>query len=912
MSTRKASKFVIILWSVLMPSASTSPAIPLARPAEFLYPYRTSFSPMKQYIPNLKSLAFAAVAVLTISFAFGQEEGQAIPAAVMQKKAAEQKPPEKKPGDLKKYDEVITKEAKTQPGLFKVHRIDEKVYWEIPADKLGRDLLWQAEIAELPASVGFPGTPAGTSVLKFTRRNNKLLLRTPDYSVRSAANDGTDVAIRANAVEPVIMQFDILTEGENKSAVIDVTPLFTTDPGELSVKGAIGMSGADPNRSYVDKVKAFPNNIETRSFITFMPGGPRGFFGGPSGPASVTVHYSLDLLPEKPMMGRLKDSRIGFFTTDFDEFGRPENRVTQRRYITRFRLEKKDPNAEVSEPVKPIVFYLSREVPFKWRQHIKKGIEDWQPVFEAAGFKNAIIAKDAPSVKEDPDWDPEDLRYSVIRWAPSRTENAIGPSIQDPRSGETISAHVIVWNDIVKLAEEWYFAQAGAVDPVAWRLPLDDAKLGSLVQTIVTHEVGHTLGLEHNFKASTAYTIPQLRDKGFMKTHGVSASIMSYSRFDYVAQPEDNVPEMRNLIGPYDYFAIHYGYAPIADAKTPDAEKPTLDKWLSQQVADSSLRFGNYVYYGVDPTTQMENISNDPVEAARLGFKNLDRIAKNFLVNASTKPGEDYDMLNEMHQQLIGQRITELLHITPIIGGVVETDYHAGRGGDVFAPVSSDKQAAAVKFIVTRGFETPTSLFDPAVLNKVRPEGLVDFVSGLQEMVMRDMLSSSRMHRMQDNEAANGAKAYTVDRLVSDITGGVWSELNSVTPKVDVYRRSLQRAYLSTMDTKINGYGANGSDIKALGREALKSVAKRIDVALPKATDKLTYAHLANCRHDIEQILTNKYATEGSGGNFGMFLGYHSQQSGLKNCWAAGATISETIKRIIAEDHLKVTNTDKK
>jgi Met-zincin/Domain of unknown function (DUF5117)/Domain of unknown function (DUF5118) len=812
-----------------------------------------------------------------------------------------------KPVELKKYDDVITKEAKTQTGLFKVHRIDDKVYWEIPANLLHRDFVWQAELAELPKGVAYPGSVLGLHVISFTRRNNKLFMRERNFDERAVGDSGTRSGVEASTVNPIIMSFDIQTEGPDKAPVIDATSLFTSD--QLFPVGArMGMGGVDSSRSYIDRVKAFPQNIETRSWLTFAGGGGvslmpgrRGGGGGGGSASTILVHYGIDLLPETPMRGRLKDSRIGYFTTDFTQYGDSENRAKEVRYINRFRLEKKDPKADVSEPVKPIVFYLPKEIPNKWRPYIKAGIEDWQPVFEKAGFKNAISCIDAP---KDADWDPEDLRYNVIRWAPSQTENAMGGSLQDPRSGETIVAKVIVWNDIVKLLEDWDFVQTAAADPTSRALPFSDEKIGSMLRYVVGHEVGHTLGLEHNFKASVAYTVKQLRDPDFMKDHGTAASIMSYSRFDYVAQPGDGVTQYANMIGPYDYFAIEYGYKPIPGSLNAQDEKSTLDALLAKQVTDHTLIFGNYLYPGIDPGMQNENIGDDSIEATRLGLKNIDTISDAYLLPFTSKFGEEYDRLKEMEQNLLSQRTTEILHVVPMVGGVVQTDYHAGRGGEVFKPVPAARQAAAVHFLVTDGLATPKILLRSEVLNRLQPTGIVATAEQSQDLLITLLLSTPRIARIEDNEAQNGSGAYSVSQLVSDVSNGVWSEVSSEMPQIDVYRRSLQRSYLKTLDTKINGDMAIDSDLRELEKDDLKHLAKKIDHALPRTKDKLTYLHLQDCRTDIERILQDKYSSPSGGG--GMDLSF---LFGLKNlapvgaadpygCWTPFETIREAVEEV--------------
>ena len=602
---------------------------------------------------------------------------------------------------------MITAEAKSDPGLFTVHRLDEKVYFEIPTAMYDKDMLWQTELAQTGSGAGYGGTHVGERVIRWTRRNNTIYLRAISYAMRGDGKTAIQKSVDAANVSPIIATFPVEAEGANKSAVIEVTRFYAGDGGPVPGSGAIG-GGADPSRSYLERIKSFPTNIEARAVVTYSA----------RGGITTTVHHSLVLLPEKPMQGRYFDSRVGYFTDGFEDYGSNENRVKEREFINRYRLEKKDPTAKVSDPVKPIVYYISREVPEKYRFALKQGNEAWSQCFEQAGFSHAIIAKDAPTEQEDPTWDPEDARYSVIRWAAQPIENAVGPHISDPRTGEILSAHVIIWHDVMKLSEQWYFAQVACLDKRAQTLPLPEPLMGELLRYVVTHEVGHTLGLRHNHKASSSYTAAQLRDAAFTEKFGDEASIMDYGRFNYVAQPGDNA-RLIPIIGPYDRFAIEWGYKPFAGATTPDAERLSLDEIAARQVADPMLRFGGEdANSRVDPTVQMEDLGSDPIEATTYGLKNLERNT-HLLLATTTRYGDDYSMLQEMYGQILNQRITELTHVVKLVGGVVQTDYHVGHGAEVYRPVPKEKQAQAVRFLVDNAFSTPRSLMAPDILNRI-------------------------------------------------------------------------------------------------------------------------------------------------------------------------------------------------
>ncbi|MEO2123991.1 MAG: zinc-dependent metalloprotease, partial [bacterium] len=706
----------------------------------------------------------------------------------------------------KTYSDVITDDTETDEGVFDVHRTDETFLFEIPDSLLGRDMLLVSRIGKVP--VGFPGfSPAGVKigeqVLRWERHADKILLRTVSYSNVADDTLAVSISVEANNFGPIIAAFDIEVEGEDgNSVVIDVTEFYEADTPALTglnsgQRDQYGVRRLDPDRSFINYARSFPLNVDVRHTMTYeatdAPAQAR------TGTMSMEMHQSMILLSKEPLRPRYADPRVGWFSVTRTNFGLDEQKAAQETFIRRWRLEPSDVEAyargELVDPIKPIVYYIDPGTPEQWRAYVKQGVEDWQDAFETAGFSNAIIARDPPSPEEDPEWSGEDVRYSVVRWAANETRNAQGPSVSDPRTGEIIESDIVWYHNHMRSYRNRLMVETGAANPLARSLDIPEELMGETMRQVIAHEIGHALGLPHNWIASSAFPVDSLRSPAFTDQYGVAASIMEYARQNYIAQPGDGVRRFVRKIGPYDHYAINWGYRIIPEAEDPEDEKPILDEWIEERAGDPMYRFGP-VGPNFSPEIQTEDMGDDPVRASGYGISNLKRVLPN-LPEWTASDGEDYSDLSELYGELLSMWNRYTGHVRTVVGGVYATMKSTDQAGPVYEPVPGVNQREATRFIIEHVFTDVDWLNHEEILNRIEGSGAVARIQQVQASNLNALLTPARMVRMTEAALVDG-NAYTLMAFLGDLRAGIWTELDTGA-SIDTYRRSLQRTYLERL-----------------------------------------------------------------------------------------------------------------
>ena len=785
---------------------------------------------------------------------------------------------------LKPYAQVITPKAKSSFGFLTVHKVDNNYFFEIPDSMLNRDILIVNRISKAPTSrqksrVGYPGDILGSKVIRFENKDNKrILVREYSYRERSENKDGMFQSVRNSNTQPIVANFGIETikkDSLTRNYVINVSvflqkenPLFSFDADSKEYIGLLNMVGEG---TYIDTLKAFPKNIEISTTVTYQSKKGMsnvGFLetGSPRIPLTYELNSSMVLLPEVPMKARLFDPRVGYFTVGYTDFDSNPQGIEYKKLITRWRLEPKNEAAylrgELVEPKKPITIYIDPATPKKWVPYLIQGVNDWQVAFEKAGFKNAIYALEAPT--DDPSWSLEDARHSAIVYKPSDIPNASGPHINDPRTGEILETHINWYHNVMSLLRDWYMIQAGTIDEAARKMQLDDELMGQLIRFVSSHEVGHTLGLRHNFGSSHTVPVEKLRDKAWVEANGHTPSIMDYARFNYVAQPEDGITRAGIFprIGIYDKWSIEWGYRWLPQFQTPEDEVAFSNQSIIEKLkTDVRYTFGTESDPN-DPRNQSEDLGDDSMLASLYGIKNLKRIVPQILT-WSYEPNKSYAGAGEIYSGVVSQFNRYLGHVTKNVAGIYSNSITVEQTDEIareFVPANIQKRAIA--FLNEQLFTTPEWLIDRQLMEKAKILP-VNVICSLQSGVLARLINKNTLDKMSENEILNGKKAYTSAQMFNDLKKVIWSNLG----QSDIYKRNMQKAYVENLINLLDKKG--NADKNASGKRPAYSEApaiahgqltelKRLVTSAAGMTSGTAKGHYQNLITLIDNALSNK------------------------------------------------------
>ncbi len=849
---------------------------------------------------NPKGLAVLALLALTITVS-AQDKKPAAPTTPATGTPPSNGFPASSKQGPKAYKDVITDKAITKKGLFTIHKVEDKWYFEIPDSLMGRDLLVVNRLSKAGAGMrffffGYAGDQIGNNVITFDKGpNNKIFIK--KISFDELSKDSTQPMYKAvmnSNIQPIVAAFDIAAFNKDSTgSIIDMTSYINTDNDVLNfaanLKTLFQVGGQQTDKSYIVSVKTYPLNVEIKTVKTYSKSSGGGFGapspsplgGGSSGQLlTMELNSSMVLLPKTPMQERYFDPRVGYFIRTYTDFDANPQGVKDIDMVVRWKLEPKDEDVEkykrgeLVEPKKPIVYYIDPATPKKWVPYLIAGVNDWQSAFEKAGFKNAIMAKMAPTPQEDSTWSLEDARFSAIVYKPSEIPNASGPNIHDPRSGEILESHINWYHNVMRLLRNWYFVQCSPTDPRARKMQFDDELMGQLIRFVSSHEVGHTLGLRHNYGSSSTVPVEKLRDKAWVEANGHTPSIMDYARFNYVAQPEDNISPvgLYPRIGDYDKWAIEWGYKKYYEATTPEAEVPILNKITTERLQGNKRLFFGTEVNPDDPHSQNEDLSDNAMKAGTYGIKNLQRIVPN-LMEWTKVPNEDYGDLSELYGEVVIQFNRYLGHVIKNIGGIYETPKKVEQSGPVYEYVPKATQQEAMAFLNKNIFTTPTWLINNEIAGKTGTD-MLSVIGTRMEGALNALLTNNRMNKLISAENVLGKSTYTLTDLMSDLQKNIWTELYNRKP-IDVYRRNLQKAYVERFGAIINppapatgsfggivitfgGTDVKKTDIVSVAKGTLRSVKADINAALPSVTDKMTRYHLQDMVERIDRILNPK------------------------------------------------------